>query len=600
MSLLRGALAISIALACTAGGPATDRQRLPQTQSGTATITGTVATLSSGEPVADASVTLYGSTLPDGRVSTATDTEGRFQFTNLSAGRYTVGAVKTGFVNVVFGERHYGRGGRAFPLRDAEHRDIRLQLPRPGVITGTIVDEHGNPSPHASLRALRFSMAFGYRRAMPAGMATTDSQGIFRIESLTPGDYAVCASTRETAPLNQAQRLQMEIDRQRRNAAFVLGPQGVEAQKALAPHLAALEGQLPPFVLPVRGYPPICYPGNTSTPSMITLVPEEERTGVNMQLGLARLARVEGIVKGMPPDGRGFDPIILFSGDELREGMGQDSVRPDVDGLFSFTNVFPGRYRLFLRGASGVAAAGPPVHAEADVVVLDEDIRNLVLDIQPGVTVSGHLVFRGSAPPPAAEIARAGLEIRLDPADPGPLNRYPGPLIARPDATGQFVIRDVFPGDYRISATQRELTGWFFDPTTVRGADGMGQVVKVKRQDLPGVAVTLTDEGAELSGTIMTNTGEPAPEYYILVYPTDQKYWTPYSRRLYGARAKPDGTFVITGVRAGSYRLATLLDAEFGAWFDPAFLRRIDADSTALSIAREQRKVLHLRVPGDR
>src|SRR3954469_4305174 len=297
MSCPRAALAVALALVCTVRGNTRERQLSPQTQTGTATVSGTVVTLSAGEPIADASVELFEATLPGGRTSTSTDHQGRFEFTHLSPGRYTVGAMKTGFVNVVFGERHYGRGGRAFPLRDAEHRDIRLQLPRPGVITGTIVDEHGNPSPHASLRALRFSLAFGYRRAMPAGMATTDSQGIFRIESLTPGDYAVCASTRETAPLNQPQRRQMEIDRQRRNAAFVLGPQGVEAQKALAPHLAALEGQLPPFVLPVRGYPPICYPGNTSTPSMITLVPEEERTGVNMQLGLARLARVEGIVK---------------------------------------------------------------------------------------------------------------------------------------------------------------------------------------------------------------------------------------------------------------------------------------------------------------
>ena len=88
------------------------------------------------------------------------------------------------------------------PLRDWEHRDVRLQLPRPSVITGRIVDEHGNPATGASLRALQFSMAFGYRRAMSVGMATTDSQGIFRIESLTPGDYVVCASTHQTAPLN--------------------------------------------------------------------------------------------------------------------------------------------------------------------------------------------------------------------------------------------------------------------------------------------------------------------------------------------------------------------------------------------------------------
>ena len=98
----------------------------------------------------------------------------------------------------------------------------------------------------------------------------------------------------------------------------------------------------------------------------------------------------------------------------------------------------------------------------------------------------------------------------------------------------------------------------------------------------------------------MTDKGEPAPEYYILVYPSDEKYWSAYSYRLRGTRAKEDGTFVTDGFPAGSYRLATLLDAEFGAWFDPAFLHRIDTASTALSIADGERKVLNLRVPGDR
>ena len=117
--------------------------------------------------------------------------------------------------------------------------------------------------------------------------------------------------------------------------------------------------------------------------------------------------------------------------------------------------------------------------------------------------------------------------------------------------------------------------------------------------EFTGVTVTLTDRRAEISGTIMTEKGEPAPEYFILVYPSDEKYWTPSSGRLRGARAKPDGTFVIDGLQPGSYRLATLLDAEFGAWFDPAFLHRIDT-SMALSIATNDRRVLHLRVRGDR
>src|SRR3954470_6895599 len=313
MSCPRAALAVALALVCTVRGNTRERQLSPQTQTGTATVSGTVVTLSAGEPIADASVELFEATLPDGRTSTTTDHQGRFQFTHLAPGRYTVGAVKTGFVNVVFGQRHYGRGGRAVALGAADRRDIRLQLPRPSVITGRIVDEHGSPAMGASVRALRLSLAYGYRRANSYSFDTTNNNGVFRIQSLTPGDYAVCAATRQTAILNEGQRLRLEIDRQRHSAAYVLGPEGVAMQKRVAPELAQLEAGLPRYLPPVRGYAPMCYPGSTSPLSMITVGPEEERTGVNMQFALTRLVRIDGVVTGMPADHFDLNPIMLLS-----------------------------------------------------------------------------------------------------------------------------------------------------------------------------------------------------------------------------------------------------------------------------------------------
>jgi hypothetical protein len=43
--------------------------------------------------------------------------------------------------------------------------------------------------------------------------------------------------------------------------------------------------------------------------------------------------------------------------------------------------------------------------------------------------------------------------------------------------------------------------------------------------------------------------------------------------------------------------VATLLDVEFGAWFDPAFVRQLANVSISLAIANRDRKVLNLRVP---
>jgi hypothetical protein len=143
---------------------------------------------------------------------------------------------------------------------------------------------------------------------------------------------------------------------------------------------------------------------------MITLGPEEERTGVNMQFTATRLARIEGIVPGMPADNRDLDPIMLLSADELREGPPADSTRPDFEGRFGFTNVPPGRYKLFVRSADNGPSHGARSSASAEVVVADEDISNIVLYPESGVSVSGQVVFRGSVPPPAPEVMAAGLK----------------------------------------------------------------------------------------------------------------------------------------------------------------------------------------------
>ena len=64
--------------------------------------------------------------------------------------------------------------------------------------------------------------------------------------------------------------------------------------------------------------------------------------------------------------------------------------------------------------------------------------------------------------------------------------------------------------------------------------------------------------------------------------------------------AETTAAFVIHGLRAGHYRVATLLDAEFGAWFDPEFLRQLESSSSPLSIAHGEKKRLNLRVPDGR
>src|SRR6185436_1861789 len=69
--------------------------------------------------------------------------------------------------------------------------DLKIRLWKCAVLTGTVLDEAGEPAVGISVRALRRSSVSGKTGFSVAGNAITDDRGIYRISSLTPGEYAV-------------------------------------------------------------------------------------------------------------------------------------------------------------------------------------------------------------------------------------------------------------------------------------------------------------------------------------------------------------------------------------------------------------------------
>ena len=249
----------------------------------------------SDAPIADATVTLYGPMLRNGSLSMQTDDDGTLCFSELAPSDYRIGATKEGFVPVQEGQRDYRYAGRRFTLRAGEHRTIRLRLPRLGVVTGRIVDERGHPIVNATVRALEISMASGYRRPLIKAEARTDDRGVYRLHSLWPAGYLVCASAQSTAPLDDTQRLQLQVDRARQNAGLATGPPAAAA----AERLAALEALLPARIEPVRGYAPACHRTPAGARTTIAISPGEEHAAGDLRLADTPLARVEGTVAGL-------------------------------------------------------------------------------------------------------------------------------------------------------------------------------------------------------------------------------------------------------------------------------------------------------------
>ena len=110
--------------------------------------------------------------------------------------------------------------------------------------------------------------------------------------------------------------------------------------------------------------------------------------------------------------------------------------------------------------------------------------------------------------------------------------------------------------------------------------------------------VTFVDRQSELTGTIVNEKAQPVPEYSLIVYPADQRFWIPQSRRIQSTRPATDGRYTFRNLPAGDYRLVPVYDPEPGSWFDPAFLQQLESAAVRVTIADGETKEQNLRVPG--
>jgi hypothetical protein len=440
---------------------------------------------------------------------------------------------------VRYGERIYNRGGRTIPLADGERREFRLTLPRRSKIAGTVTDANGRPLQKASVRAMRLPPValYGYAAAFETASTSTDASGAYAFASLDPADYAVCASTSQTLPLD-----------------------------------------------PGVGYAIGCNPTTSDSPQKITLAPEETRVGVNVTLATARLNRVAGVLnvpEGVPKP----DLIVLKNVDEMYDDPSR-GLPPNADGSFQFAKVPRGHY--VLRAQAGSESAG----VLKEIVVEDADVTDIVLTVVRGSTVTGRLEFQGTRAPAAAK----QLRVLLSPAVPGPRNLRWGSREATPDATGAFVFPLVQPGTYKLFANYLQPQNWYLESVTV--PNHPDSLVEVHAgQNVADVLLKMTEYRAELTGTLVTERGGVAgSEFMIVVYPADPKEWQTPSA--FG-RARLDGTFNLRLRHPGTYRVGTILDYDPGRRIGPDVLRDVDRKAVTVSVADGQKSSVKLVVPGE-
>jgi protocatechuate 3,4-dioxygenase beta subunit len=522
--------------------------------SATGTITGNVVS-EDGRPLADVVVYLNKtySRVPGPPLTVTTDSEGRFRMSNLEAGLYMVNATLAGYapsetpadVTDISEFKYYKIGD-----------NVNLTLVKGGVITGTVRDANGDPVVAVSVRATRMRDAMGRDRRnrfsgfLPERM--TDDRGIYRIYGLPPGAYVISAG-----------------GSQRFNGG-----------------MNAYEGDAQTF-----------FPSSTrDTAAEVPVRGGEEVTGIDIRYRGERGHTISGTVTGFIDTGMNSGVPILL---RQPSGGGFEAATFVIAGTkpgFSFSGVSDGEYEVMAqqwnRTNENSAASVP-----RRIRVKGADVTGIELVLAPLASISGRVTLEAApkescADSRGATILETAINARRDQKNQpkeAPLSPFFSSSGSSPDEKGEFVIRNLIPGSYRMTA-RLPSDAWYIrsivlpktaapQPTAPAKAaqaksapsaavtNATASVVILKAGErAANVNIQIAQDAAGLRGRVVSGaegaegTSLPANLKVYLV-PTERERAEDVLR--YGeASISSDGSFALTNLAPGRYWLIARLAPE--------------------------------------
>ena len=524
-----------------------DDSKLP---SGSGAIEGVVIRLDDGSPVADAQIVVEyfkegtgtgHKPTSGGQWTAKSDAQGGFFVTDLPVMEAFPERI-SGF-NVTASLDDASAATITALHRDEPHAVVELTLRPTAAIAGRVIDEAGAPLEGAIVTPYEMIDGSSWDSSQSAGLSwcETDETGHFHLEHLPLGKWKLAATAER-----YALAVSEPIDTGASDAEIVLG-RGVSvsgtvldsASGAPVPGVAVI---IAAVELPWRSEP---LQSSEDGSFIVESLPDGHfqihiADKIRVQTGETPVFAIDG---GAPVNGL---TILVAEGASIRGSISETetgapiegvelhawpdgamylerdlSATSDAEGHYEITGLPGGRYTLDLLRTEGYVA-DQIREGRVVSVTLGESLEGADFLLQRGVTLSGTAVDESGEPV-------VGLEVS---ARSNSGNGESG----RTAQGGQFTVRGLpLHTQVTLEASGRGYTTTHQEP------------INTGEAGVEGLTLTV-EKGASISGIVVDGGGAPVSEAYVSA--TSENNGTDSSEL-----TEPDGTFKLTGMKAGVYQL---------------------------------------------
>jgi len=555
------------------------------------------------------------------------DAQGRFVIRQVPNGSYVLAVTTSGYLLTAFDQQQPDGLPRPIVIDAAHDRHTGLVIKawKYGAITGTVLDEAGEPAVGIDVRVLRRTLGAGRVSLQSAGTGQTDDRGVYRVSQLSPGDYVVAVpSVTVTLPQSVAASFAEAAGRRSGGGGLALGAATTSPVRPAGEDLVVLAGSR--RALPLTGaYQTVFFPGVVSPAdaASVTIRSGEERSGLDIRLNLVRTHAVSGLVSGREQV-PGNLVVALLPAYAAEPGgpfaFETSTTMAAADGRFTFLGVPEGDYEIRIlrvpppvesmtptsfqsggqettvftvRPGESRASGDPTWWANMPISVRDGDVRDLRVPLRAGARISGRIEFRGSAPPPKPQADRPYYDVQLYAADGRTLPSF---TAARADASMRFTTMQYPPGRY-VVGVQQAPAPWILRSVTVNGRDALTAPFDLGNSDIADVVVTFTDRSTSLAGTVRAAGTAGSSSATVVLFPADVQAWIAngmIQRAFRTAATEADGAFSLPNLIPGDYLAAAIpADAPHNLQ-DSRTIAQLSRLATAVSLAEGDRKSVAL------